>query len=72
MSDAETDLAPAPEAVAYNPPPIEKKKKSGRKKKDVEIAIRLTKVTKRFGAKTAVDEVSLKVKSGAVYGPISP
>jgi ABC-2 type transport system ATP-binding protein len=72
MSDAETDLQPAPVATGYNPPPIEKKKKSGRKKKDVEIAIRLTKVTKRFGAKTAVDEVSLKVKSGAVYGLIGP
>jgi ABC-2 type transport system ATP-binding protein len=69
MSDAE---AKAPVVEGYNPPPLEKKKKTGRKKKDVEIAIRLTKVTKRFGAKTAVDEVSLKVKSGAVYGLIGP
>ena len=30
-----------------------------RKKKPVEVAIRLTKVTKRFGAKTAVDGVTL-------------
>ena len=43
-----------------------------RKKKPVEIAIRLTKVTKRFGAKTAVDGVSLKVKAGSVYGLIGP
>ena len=43
-----------------------------RKKKPVEIAIRLTNVTKRFGAKTAVDGVSLKVKAGSVYGLIGP
>jgi ABC-2 type transport system ATP-binding protein len=65
--------APAP-AVAgpsgYMPAPLEKKTR--RKKKDVEIAIRLTKVTKRFGVKTAVDQVSLKVKAGSVYGLIGP
>jgi ABC-type multidrug transport system ATPase subunit len=43
-----------------------------RKKKDVEIAIRLTKVTKRFGAKTAVDQISLKIRAGSVYGLIGP
>jgi ABC-2 type transport system ATP-binding protein len=43
-----------------------------RKKKPVEIAIRLTKVTKRFGAKTAVDGVTMKVKAGQVYGLIGP
>jgi ABC-2 type transport system ATP-binding protein len=43
-----------------------------RKKKPVEVAIRLTKVTKRFGAKTAVDGVTLKVRAGSVYGLIGP
>ncbi len=43
-----------------------------RKKKPVEVAIRLTKVTKRFGAKTAVDAVTLKVRAGSVYGLIGP
>ena len=43
-----------------------------RKKKPVEVAIRLTKVTKRFGVKTAVDGVTLKVKAGSVYGLIGP
>jgi ABC-type multidrug transport system ATPase subunit len=43
-----------------------------RKKKPVEVAIRLTKVTKRFGPKTAVDGVTLKVKAGQVYGLIGP
>ena len=67
--------APAPAAAGptgYVPAPIDKPSKTKRKKKDVEIAIRLTKVTKRFGVKTAVDQVSLKVKAGSVYGLIGP
>jgi len=68
---AEPAVEEKPVAQGYNPPPLEKRK-GGRKKKDVEIAIRLNKVTKRFGAKTAVDEVSLKVKAGSVYGLIGP
>jgi ABC-type multidrug transport system ATPase subunit len=47
-------------------------KKTKRKKKEVEIAVRLTKLTKRFGVKTAVDGVSLKIKAGSVYGLIGP
>ena len=43
-----------------------------RKRKPVEVAIRLTKVTKRFGPKTAVDGVTLKVRAGSVYGLIGP
>jgi ABC-2 type transport system ATP-binding protein len=43
-----------------------------RKKKPVEVAIRLTKVTKRFGTKTAVDGVTMKVRAGQVYGLIGP
>ncbi|HQY62672.1 MAG: ABC transporter ATP-binding protein [Myxococcales bacterium] len=45
-------------------------KKKG--KKTAEIAVRLTKVTKRFGVKTAVDGISLKIKAGSVYGLIGP
>ncbi|MBX3211085.1 MAG: ABC transporter ATP-binding protein [Labilithrix sp.] len=66
---------PAPALAAptgYVPAPLEKASKTRRKKKDVEIAIRLTKITKRFGVKTAVDQVSLKVKAGSVYGLIGP
>ncbi len=62
-------------ATGYVPAPLPdapQAKPSKRKKKDVEIAIRLSKVTKRFGPKTAVDEVSLKVKAGSVYGLIGP
>lgn len=68
---AEAPPAPAA-ATGYVPAPLPDKPKTRRKKKDVEIAIRLTKVTKRFGAKTAVDQISLKVKSGTVYGLIGP
>jgi ABC-type multidrug transport system ATPase subunit len=58
--------------TGYVPAPLSQAPKTRRKKKDVEIAVRLTKVTKRFGVKTAVDQVSLKVKAGSVYGLIGP
>ena len=45
-----------------------KKKRS----KDVETAVGLRKVTKRFGPKTAVDAVSLSIPMGSVYGLIGP
>ncbi len=45
-------------------------KKKG--KKSAEVAVRLSKVTKRFGVKTAVDGISLKIKAGSVYGLIGP
>jgi ABC-type multidrug transport system ATPase subunit len=51
---------------------VEDAKKRKKKKKAVEIAIRLTHVTKRFGLKTAVDDVTLKIKAGSVYGLIGP
>jgi len=62
---AATGYQPAPLSI---PPPSKKKKKA----KDVEVAIRLTKVVKRFGVKTAVDGVTFKVKAGSVYGLIGP
>ena len=63
---------PFPEAAA---PEGEKKKASGgskKKKREVDYAIHITKLTKRFGAKTAVDGISLKVRQGSVYGLIGP
>jgi ABC-2 type transport system ATP-binding protein len=73
---------PAPEPVPAGAPmatagvdttglatPADAKKK---KRKPVEIAIRLNKVTKKFGAKVAVDDVSFTVKMGTVYGLIGP
>ena len=67
-------LAPAPplpgsplaELVADEPRAKKKKKKT------TEAAVRLTKLTRRFGAKTAVDDVSLEIRMGAVYGLIGP
>ncbi|MCL2722813.1 MAG: ABC transporter ATP-binding protein [Polyangiaceae bacterium] len=63
MSENETETAAEAE------PSAAKKKE---KKSDAEIAVRLTKVTKRFGAKTAVDGVSLRIRAGCVYGLIGP
>jgi ABC-type multidrug transport system ATPase subunit len=86
VDEKKPEEKPEPEAKEEAPPasskaappsdgPIvlaEDSKKRKKKKKAVEIAIRLTRVTKRFGAKTAVDEVSLKIKAGSVYGLIGP
>ncbi len=46
--------------------------KKRKKKKEVEVAIRISKLTKRFGAKTAVEDVSLVIEKGDVYGLIGP
>jgi ABC-2 type transport system ATP-binding protein len=74
------DAVPAAQAPAASEPPkalvasadadagASKKKK----KKEVEYAVRLNKITKRFGNKTAVDGLSLKIKQGSVYGLIGP
>jgi ABC-2 type transport system ATP-binding protein len=43
-----------------------------RAKKEPEVAVRLRRLTKRFGPKTAVDNVSLTVDMGSVYGLIGP
>ncbi len=61
-----------PYLAVANKPEVEVKKKGGKKKREVEIAVRLTQVTKRFGAKTAVDGVTMKIKAGLVYGLIGP
>ena len=85
--EAKTDEAKAPPPAAEPSKPAEAEKENGaakvdaapepakktkRKKKEVEVAVRLTKLTKRFGVKTAVDGVSLKIRAGSVYGLIGP
>ena len=47
-------------------------KKAKRKRKPVEIAVRVAKLTKKFGSKVAVDDVTLNIKAGSVYGLIGP
>src|SRR5580700_9118629 len=39
---------------------------------DGDIAIRLTKVSKAFGPKVAVDHISLQIEAGSVFGLIGP
>lgn len=69
----EADAKPAGEPMGYSPAPLPPAARGAKKKrKDVEIAIRMNKVVKRFGVKTAVNGVSLKVKAGSVYGLIGP
>ena len=46
--------------------------KPKKKKKTAEVAVRLKKLTKLFGAKRAVDNVTLQIKAGSVYGLIGP
>jgi len=61
-------VPPAPYATTA-PEPSKKKKK---KKDAAEVAVHLRKLTKRFGPKTAVDEVTLTIDVGSVYGLIGP
>ncbi|MBS2017553.1 MAG: ABC transporter ATP-binding protein [Deltaproteobacteria bacterium] len=74
VAEAKVEEAPKSQAAPAEPPPpvAELVSKKGKKKKNVEIAIRVTKVTKRFGVKTAVDGISLKIRQGSIYGLIGP
>ena len=64
---AETSPEPKEEDKAQDKPAP-----TGKKKKVHESAIKLGKVTKRFGDKLAVDELSLNVRAGWIYGLIGP
>jgi ABC-2 type transport system ATP-binding protein len=66
-SDVSREVPPSP--YAGDATGEGKKKK---RKKDVETAVGLRQVTKRFGPKTAVDAVSLSIPMGSVYGLIGP
>jgi ABC-type multidrug transport system ATPase subunit len=54
---------PRPEKVAAEAPP---------EKKDLEPAARLVQVRKAFGPTLAVDDLSLRIPAGSVYGLIGP
>ncbi len=63
-SSEATAESKAPESSGDKP----KKKK----KKSAEVAVRLRKVSKRFGAKIAVDDITLQIRAGSVFGLIGP
>jgi ABC-2 type transport system ATP-binding protein len=80
---AEETKAEQTEAKAEQPEPKAEEKsapeeakaapdKAAKKKKTHESAVKLNKVTKRFGDKLAVDELSLNVRAGWIYGLIGP
>jgi ABC-2 type transport system ATP-binding protein len=48
------------------------RRKKKRKTERGEIAIKLSKVSKAFGPKVAVDDVTLQIEAGSVYGLIGP
>jgi ABC-type multidrug transport system ATPase subunit len=64
METAETNEARAP-ADALEPA-------KSKRKKDAEVAVRLRRLTKRFGVKTAVDDLTLTIDVGSVFGLIGP
>jgi ABC-type multidrug transport system ATPase subunit len=68
---ASPEAAPEIPASPYAFEKAEEGKKK-KKKKDAEVAVHLRKLTKRFGPKTAVDEVTLTIPVGSVYGLIGP
>jgi ABC-2 type transport system ATP-binding protein len=71
----EAKSEPPPSAAPASEGPVvlvEDSTKRKKKKKAVEIAIRITRVTKKFGPKVAVDDISLKIRAGSVYGLIGP
>jgi len=67
---ATAEEAKPDEAKAEEKPAEEKA--APKKKKTHESAVKLSKVTKRFGDKLAVDELSLNVRAGWIYGLIGP
>jgi ABC-type multidrug transport system ATPase subunit len=65
---------PPEQSVARDERPVEPTAESSRSphKREADAAIRLRRLTKRFGAKTAVDDVTLTVEVGKVFGLIGP
>jgi ABC-2 type transport system ATP-binding protein len=72
---AETTETKEPEAKPAEPAedkPAAEAAPSPKKKKVHESAVKLTKTTKRFGDKLAVDDLTLNVRAGWIYGLIGP
>jgi ABC-type branched-subunit amino acid transport system ATPase component len=70
-SAIETPAAPEPAADVMKADEAGDKPRA-KKKKSVETAIRFSKVTKQFGNKLAVDDLSLSIPAGKIYGLIGP
>ncbi|MEO8877102.1 MAG: ABC transporter ATP-binding protein [Polyangiaceae bacterium] len=68
----EEKASPVIEEAAASEKGTDDKPKLKKKKKAAEIAISLRKVTKKFGAKVAVDDITLQIKAGSVFGLIGP
>src|ERR1700691_1843248 len=43
-----------------------------RKAHEVSVAVRVTKVSRAFGPKVAVDDLTLQIEAGSVFGLIGP
>jgi ABC-type multidrug transport system fused ATPase/permease subunit len=72
-----SEAAPSSEAAPPSMAPLSQEgpvvKTGGKKrKKHAETAVRLKNVSRRFGAHTAVNNVSLRIRGGSVYGLIGP
>jgi len=80
MSPETTALAPTEDENLVPPgekPPGDKvdgvaAPPKAKKKKIAEAAVRMKHVTKKFGSKLAVDDLSLEIRAGRVYGLIGP
>ncbi len=71
------ERADAPAAPPPPPADLQREEKAAterkaKKKRSTEVAVRLRHVSKRFGPKIAVDDLSLEIRAGRVYGLIGP
>jgi ABC-type multidrug transport system ATPase subunit len=64
--------SPKAEASEVSETTTAKPKKKKKKKGTAEAAVRLKKLTKKFGSKIAVEELTLEIEAGTVYGLIGP
>jgi ABC-2 type transport system ATP-binding protein len=72
MSDAADGLLPRDPHASRRKPAADGPDSSGKEKRIPEPAARLVQVTKTFGPTVAVNELSLRIPAGSVYGLIGP
>jgi ABC-type multidrug transport system ATPase subunit len=71
-SEEEPKSEESPPAKAEDKADDKKPRKKKRRKPAEEMAVKLKRVVKRFGAKLAVDDLTLEIPIGDVYGLIGP